>query len=604
MEDYTNTDYVPVPWSANHASIRTVTINAGVTSIGYRAFYYCTSLTSVTIPDSVTSIGEYAFRQCKNLAGVTIPGGVTRIGNFAFYGCVSLQSITIPDSVTSIGEYAFATCASLASVTIGNNVTSIGKYAFDYCTSLTSVTIPDNVTSVGSAAFAECTNLVSISVGEQNRNYSSDAFGVLYDKTKSTLIQYPIGNPRTSFSIPGGVTSIDGEAFSHSENLLSVTIPDSVTSIGYRAFCYCTSLTSVTIGNSVTTIGEGAFDSCTSLTSVTIPDSVKTIGDRAFFVCTSLTFIHIPKTVSEIGSGCLAGSPAYICSDTADCYAKTYAEANGIEFRVCDGTHDQPAPQTNTLPQHPQSVPDVKAECDDAAFDVPVSLLAQSVAPSELTHEFPSYEFALTGESMEAVYLIRAVDENGDVVQPNAGHTVTLRIPIPAGKDYQKCRICHVVDAETARTESFKWNPRAGSAAKPFTVSEDGRYFIIEVTSFSPFIIFTLPTLKLGDTRKTLPYGEKRTLTADVENLLDGAKIVWAADNDRVELKTSADGKTCEISAQKNGKVTVTATVVDENGKPVEQDGETVSASVTLQTKANFFHKLWYWLIRTPWPFG
>ena len=80
-----------------------VEIPDGVTSIGGRAFYYCSSLTSVTIPDSVTSIGDYAFYYCRALTSVTIPDGVTSIGDGAFSGCSSLTSVAIPGSVTSIG---------------------------------------------------------------------------------------------------------------------------------------------------------------------------------------------------------------------------------------------------------------------------------------------------------------------------------------------------------------------------------------------------------------------------------------------------------------------------------------------------------------------
>ena len=112
-------------------------VTYSVTSIGDRAFSYCTSLTSVVIPSSVTSIGDWAFRYCTSLASVVIEDGVTSIGEYAFSGCRSLTSIEIPSSVTSIGNNAFYDCRSLTSVVIPSSVTSIGNSAFAGCWSLT-----------------------------------------------------------------------------------------------------------------------------------------------------------------------------------------------------------------------------------------------------------------------------------------------------------------------------------------------------------------------------------------------------------------------------------------------------------------------------------
>ena len=48
-------------------------VEYSVTSIGYRAFYDCSSLTSITIPNSVTSIGYDAFSICLSLIPSSLP---------------------------------------------------------------------------------------------------------------------------------------------------------------------------------------------------------------------------------------------------------------------------------------------------------------------------------------------------------------------------------------------------------------------------------------------------------------------------------------------------------------------------------------------------
>ena len=298
MKDYT---YSSAPWYNYRSSIKTVNIADAVATIGSHAFYDYNSLTSVTIGDSVTSIGYYAFYDCDRLTSVTIGDSVTSIGSYAFYGCDRLTSITIPDSVTSIGEGAFNNCTSLKSMVIGKGVESL---VVDTIISLTSIT--------------------SFTVDENNKFYSSDKYGVLYNKDKTELIRYPSENKRSAFIIPDSVTSIGSYAFAYCDNLTSVTIgdsvtnigsyafygcsltsvtiPDSVTNISERAFMYCMSLTSITIGDSVTSIGSYAFADCDRLTSVTIPDSVTRIGKYAFYHCDRLTSVTIPDSVTRISS--------------------------------------------------------------------------------------------------------------------------------------------------------------------------------------------------------------------------------------------------------------------------------------------------------------
>ena len=187
---------------------------------------------------------------------------------------------------------------SIPSIFGDYTVTSIGVSAFEQ-TGITRITIPSSIANIGECSFINCPNLKNITVDAENNNYIS-VNGVLYNKNKTDLIQYPVADTASSFVIPNTVKEIGFGAFLGCKSLKSVIIPNSVTIIGQGAFSNCTGLTSVTIPGSVENMGEGAFAGNTSLTSVVISEGVRNLGSRTFIYCSNLKSITIPKSFKSL----------------------------------------------------------------------------------------------------------------------------------------------------------------------------------------------------------------------------------------------------------------------------------------------------------------
>ena len=190
-------------------------------------------------------------------------------------------------------------CLSVPTSVNGYTVTQIGYGAFGSdCPYLTEITIPKTVTYIDENAFSSsCRMLQKIEVDKNNPNYSSDSHGVLFNKKKTELINYPDASFADPYVIPSTVTNIGSAAFNYS-GISDITIPDSVVTVD--GFSYCNSLKNINIPDSVKTIGYCAFWGCKNLEDITLGKGLETIESNAFYGCESLEEIFIPRAVSTI----------------------------------------------------------------------------------------------------------------------------------------------------------------------------------------------------------------------------------------------------------------------------------------------------------------
>lgn len=229
--------------------------------------------------------GENVYWNFNKTTGVlTISGTGAMYDSYdsPFYNNSEIKKVVVQNGVTRIGDYAFNGCEGVTNVELPHSLLYIGRQAFCGCEELTEITIPSSVEYIWDDAFDYCSGLTAIIVDKNNTAYCSDGYGVLYNKDKTNLIKYPVGNKRTLYSISAGVESISEEAFESSSSLKSIIIPEGVISIGQCAFRYCSGISEIKIPSSVIDIGALAFSECTELMNISLPNNYIQIGDSVF----------------------------------------------------------------------------------------------------------------------------------------------------------------------------------------------------------------------------------------------------------------------------------------------------------------------------------
>ena len=290
---------------------------------------------------------------------------VTRVGDYAFYQTESLQECLLHEGLVSIGTAAFLQ-TGLKEVSFPSTLTTLDADAFWNCNGLTEVVIPANLVNLDLSAFDYCHSMTAYTVAEGHPNYSS-ADGVLFNKDKTELVKFPLGNTAAQYTAPDTVVTIREFAFDGCR-LRQVEIPASVTAIGEFAFSDCERMQafvvaeenanysagsngelmnkdqtllirfpgaysgSYTVPATVTTIENSAFRNSNELTSVVIPENVTEIRDLAFQYCWKLEKVEVYNPNCVFGSAVLNASESAVLYGYTGSTAETHAANEGYTF--------------------------------------------------------------------------------------------------------------------------------------------------------------------------------------------------------------------------------------------------------------------------------
>ena len=256
--------------------------------------FAATGLTSVVLPSvGNVAVGDFAFAGSR-LGTLTVSAGVASIGQGAFSDCDELTEVTLRPVAT--GGYVFKGCDKLAKADLGG-MTAIGAADFADCPLLSEVNGASALTVVGASAFEGCEALTSFSFPATLKSVGASSFA-------------RSGLAAADLSECTALAEVGAWAFAYDKALASVSLPDGLASMGQGVFFDCTALAGVNIPASCVVVPDYAFKGNTSATSVEIPDGTMEVGRYAWHGASALNKVTIPGSMEYIGDNAMEGTTA------------------------------------------------------------------------------------------------------------------------------------------------------------------------------------------------------------------------------------------------------------------------------------------------------
>ncbi len=216
------------------------------------------------------------------------------------------KRVIVPDGVTDLESCLFWDNQEIEEVILPESLINIGGDTFYNCRNLLKVNIPAKVKIMGNNPFAGCPK---IKITNNSSSFQMED-GVLYDKTFSKLIYYPISREEKSYNIKSGTKIIGKHAFFLCSNLVELTIPESVIKLENNPFSGCDKLSIDNRSASYRIIDSVIYDSELSsvigcLNSIKTEElrleKVKKICRNSFWNCKGIKKIILPETLEMIG---------------------------------------------------------------------------------------------------------------------------------------------------------------------------------------------------------------------------------------------------------------------------------------------------------------